>query len=112
MRPGQVLAKLDDRAACGSSVAAPGRPTARSSEPRGSGQEAGSGHSPCPLGYVSRDEIDTLRSQAAVLKASVAADQAAVKTAQVELGCTVMRAPHSGDHRSIGYISRVFDTVM
>ena len=49
-----------------------------------------------PEGYVSREDLDSLRSQTAMLKASVAADLAAVRTAQVERDYTLIRAPIGG----------------
>jgi multidrug efflux system membrane fusion protein len=47
-------------------------------------------------GFVSRDLIDSQRSQVAVLKATVVADQAAIRNARVQLSYTVIRAPITG----------------
>lgn len=96
VRSGDVLAKLDDRmsaaklqqaqaallkdqASFGDVVFKFDRATRLASE-----------------GYVSRSDLDELRSQVAMLKATLAADRAAVKTAQVEMSYTVIRAPISG----------------
>jgi multidrug efflux system membrane fusion protein len=96
VRPGQVLAKLDDRllaAQVQQARAARLRDQASLAE---AVKKLARATRLALQGYVSRDDLDTLRSQAAVLRASVAFDQAAVKTAQVELDYTVIRAPIRG----------------
>lgn len=96
VRPGQVLAKLDDRllaAQLEEARAARLRDQANLAEAM---RKLARATRLAPEGYVSRDDLDTLRSQVAMLKASLAADAAAVKTAQVELDYTVIRAPIEG----------------
>lgn len=47
-------------------------------------------------GFVSRQLIDAQRAQVAVLKATVVADQAAVRSAAVQVSYTIIRAPIQG----------------
>jgi multidrug efflux system membrane fusion protein len=47
-------------------------------------------------GVVSRDELDRARTQAAAFEADVAADQAAVEAARIELGYTSIQSPIDG----------------
>lgn len=96
VRPGQVLAKLDDRllaAQLQQSRAARLRDEASLADAT---RKLARATTLAPQGYVSREDLDSLRSQVEMLKATVAADRAAVKTAQVELDYTVIRAPIEG----------------
>lgn len=96
VRPGQVLARLDDRllaAQVQQARAARLRDEANLADAR---RKLARATSLAPQGYVSREDLDSLRSRVAMLKASVAADLAAVKTARVELDYTVIRAPIGG----------------
>lgn len=96
VRPGQVLAKLDDRLLAAQVQQAEATQLRDQASLADAVKKLARATRLAPEGYVSRDDLDTVRSQAAVLKASVAADQAAVKTARVELDYTVIRAPIRG----------------
>ena len=96
VRPGQVLAKLDDRLLAAQLQQARAA-SLRDQANLGDAMRKLARAAPlAPQGYVSREDLDSLRAQVAMLKASVAADRAAVKTAQVELDYTMIRAPIGG----------------
>ena len=96
VHPGQLLARLDDR------LLAAQLQQARAARLRDEANLADAMRrlaraTPlAPQGYVSREDFDSLHSQVDMLKATVAADRAAVKTAQVELDYTLIRAPIEG----------------
>ena len=96
VHPGQVLARLDDRLLAAQLQQA--RATRRRDEANlaDAVKRLARATPLAPQGYVSREDLDSLTSQVAMLKATVAADRAAVKTAQVELDYTVIRAPIGG----------------
>jgi multidrug efflux system membrane fusion protein len=48
------------------------------------------------MGYVSRSQADQMHATAVAQRASVAADEAALRSAQVSLGFTTIRAPIAG----------------
>lgn len=93
---GQVLAHLDDRllaAALAQARAARKRDEAKLAYAR---SELGRLTAIAAQGYVSRQLVDSQRAQVAVLAATVAADQAAVANAAVQLSYTTIRAPIAG----------------
>jgi multidrug efflux system membrane fusion protein len=96
VRPGQALAKLDNRLLAAQLEQAEAAQLKDQASLAEAMKKLSRATRLAPEGYVSRDDLDTLRSQVAVLKASVAADAAAVKTAQVELDYAVIRAPIGG----------------
>jgi len=96
VRPGQALAKLDNRLLAAQLEQAEAAQLKDQASLAEAMKKLSRAARLAPEGYVSRDDLDTLRSQVAVLKASLAADAAAVKTAQVELDYTVIRAPIGG----------------
>ena len=96
VRPGQVLAKLDDRLLAAQLQQARAARLRDEASLADAVKKLARAVPLAPEGYVSRNDLDSLRSQVAMLKATVAADRAAVKTAQVELDYTVIRAPIGG----------------
>lgn len=96
VRAGQVLAKLDDRLLAAQLQQASAALQRDEASLADAARKLARATPLAPQGYVSREDLDSLRSQVAMLKASVAADRAAVKTARVELDYTVIRAPIAG----------------
>jgi multidrug efflux system membrane fusion protein len=96
VRPGQVLAKLDDRLLSAQLQQARAARLRDEASLADAMRKLARATPLAPQGYVSREELDSLHSQVAMLKATVAADRAAVTTAQVELDYTVIRAPIGG----------------
>jgi len=96
VRAGQVLAKLDDRLLAAQVEQARAARLRDEATLADAVRKLGRATSLAPEGYVSREDLDSLRSQAAMLKASVAADLAAIRTAQVERDYTLIRAPIGG----------------
>lgn len=96
VRPGQVLAKLDDRLLSAQLQQARAARLRDEASLADAMRKLARATPLAPQGYVSREDLDSLQSQVAMLKATVAADRAAVKTAQVELDYTVIRAPIEG----------------
>lgn len=96
VRPGQVLAKLDDRLLLAQLQQARAARLRDEASLADAMRKLARATPLAPQGYVSREDLDSLHSQVAMLKATVAADLAAVKTAQVELDYTVIRAPIGG----------------
>lgn len=96
VRPEQVLAKLDDRLLAAQLQQARAARLRDEASLTDAVRKLARAVPLAPRGYVSRNDLDSLRSQVAMLKATVAADRAAVKTAQVELDYTVIRAPIGG----------------
>jgi multidrug efflux system membrane fusion protein len=96
VRPGQVLAKLDDRLLASQLQQARAARSRDEASLADAMRKLARATPLAPQGYVSREDLDSLRSQVAMLQATVAADRAAVRTAQVELDYTVIRAPIGG----------------
>ncbi|MDE2263620.1 MAG: efflux RND transporter periplasmic adaptor subunit [Gammaproteobacteria bacterium] len=96
VRPGNVLVRLDSRlldAQLQQSEAVRLSDRAKLDYAR---QELARLESEGAQGFVSRQLVDSQRSQVAVLKATVVADQAAVRNAKVQLSYAVIRAPILG----------------
>lgn len=96
VRPGQVIAKLDDRLLAAQLQQARAARLRDEASLADAMRKLARAAPLAPQGYVSREDLDSLRSQVAMLKATVAADRAAVRTAQVELDYTLIRAPIAG----------------
>lgn len=96
VRPGDVLAHLDSRLLEAQLQQAQARGLQDRARLAYARQELARLDSEGVQGFVSRDLIDSQRSQVAVLKATVVADQAAIRNAQVQLSYTVIRAPIQG----------------
>lgn len=96
VRPGQVLARLDDRLLAAQLQEAQGARLRDEASLADAAKRLARATRLAPQGYVSRNDLDTFRSQVAVLQATIAADRAAVRTARVQLDYTVIRAPIGG----------------
>src|SRR5579883_585600 len=96
VRPGQVLARLDDHLLSAQLQQARAARLRDEASLADAMKKLARATPLAPRSYVSREDLDSPHSQVAVPKATVAADRAAVKTAQVELDYTVIRAPIGG----------------
>lgn len=96
VRAGQVLARLDDRLLAAQLQQAEAMDRRDAASLADAVKRLARAMRLAPQGYVSRNDLDTLRSQVAVLQATVAADRASVRTARVQLDYTVIRAPIGG----------------
>jgi membrane fusion protein, multidrug efflux system len=93
---GQVLVTLDKRpfeAALQQAQATLDRDTAQAANAR---SQAARYQDLLQRGIATAEQVDTMRTQAAALDATVAADRANVQTAQVQLTYATIRAPMSG----------------
>lgn len=96
VRPGEILARLDSRllaAQLREARAVRLRDEAKLKYGRANLQRI---ESVSAQGFVSRDLLDAQKAQVAVIQATVAADRAAERNAQVELSYTIIRAPIAG----------------
>ena len=96
VRPGQVLARLDDRLLAAQLQQAEAARIRDEASLADAVKRLARATRLAPQGYVSRNDLDTFRSQVAVLQATGAADRAAMRTARVQLDYTVIRAPIGG----------------
>lgn len=95
VRPGQVLARLDDRLLAAQLQQAQGARLGDEASLADAEKRLARATSLAPQGYVSRNDLDTFRSQVAVLQATIAADRAAVRTARVQTRLTSTQYQYS-----------------
>jgi membrane fusion protein, multidrug efflux system len=94
--PGDVLARLDPRLLQAQLQQAEATRSSDHAKLDYARQQLSRLESEAAQGFVAQQLVDSQKSQVVVLKATVAADQAAVQNSSVQLSYTVIRAPIGG----------------